>query len=78
MTPLTCAKKVSAQIQIEQHSYFRCVGKNVLHDFKSIATKVCSQISCKWNAIFEGNVVASIDRTSFDFQFEDFFSNLPL
>ena len=28
--------------------------------------------------MFESHVVASIDRTSFDFQFEDFLSNLPL
>ena len=28
--------------------------------------------------MFESHVVTSVDRTSFDFRFEDFFSNLPL
>ena len=27
--------------------------------------------------MFEGHVVTSVDRTSLDFQFEDFWSNLP-
>ena len=51
---------------------------NVWRDSKSIATKVCSQFGSKWNVMFESHVVTSVDSTSFDFQFEDFFSNLPL
>ena len=49
-------------------------------DSESIATKVwsLSQIGSKWNAMFEGHAVTSVDRTSFNFLFEVFFSNLPL
>ena len=54
------------------------LGNDVRHDSESIATKVCSQIGRKWNAMFESHVVTSVDRTSFDFRFEDFLSNLPL
>ena len=32
------------------------LGHNVWHDSESIATKVCSQIGRKWNAIFESHV----------------------
>ena len=72
----------SAQIWIEQHSYTErlqmAAHKNletgdVRRDSESITTKVCSQIGCKWNAIFENHVVTSIDRTRFDFQFWRFF-----
>ena len=54
------------------------LGNDVSHNSESIATKVCSQIGRKWNAMFESHVVTSVDRTSFDFRFEDFLSNLPL
>ena len=54
------------------------LGNDVRRDFQSIATKVCSQIGSKWNAMFEGHVVTNVDRTSFDLRFEDFLSNLPL
>ena len=37
-----------------------------------------AQIGLKWNVIFESSVEISIDRTSFYFLFEDFFSNLLL
>ena len=37
-----------------------------------------SQIGSKWNAIFEGHLVTSVDRMSVNFQFEDFLSNLSL
>ena len=49
---------------------------DVWRDSESIATKVCSQIGRKWNAMFESHVVTSVDRTSFDFRFEDFLSYL--
>ena len=39
-----------------------------------IAIKVCSQIGCKWNAIFEIHVVTSVDRMSFDFDFKIFWA----
>ena len=52
------------------------LGNYVRRDSESIATKVCSQISCKWNVMFESHVVTSVDRTSFDFRFEDFLSYL--
>ena len=48
------------------------------HDSESIATKVCSQISSKRNAMFEIHSETSIDRTSFNFRFNFFFSNLLL
>ena len=54
------------------------LGNDVRRDSESIATKVCSQIDSKWNVMFESHVVTSVDRTSFYFQFEYFFSNLPL
>ena len=43
------------------------LGNDVRRDSESIATKVCSQIS---------HVVTSVDRTSFNFRFEDFLSYL--
>ena len=49
------------------------LGNDVRRDSESIATKVCSQIGSKWNAMFESHVVSSVDRTSFNFRFEDFF-----
>ena len=76
------------QIRIEQRSDYRwrrskAFGNDVLPDSESIATKLCSQNSRISNAMFESHVVrevlvTSVDRTSFDFQFEDFLSNLPL
>ena len=51
---------------------------NVWHDFELIATKVCSQIGRKWNAMFESHAVTSVDRMSFNYGFEDFLSNLSL
>ena len=59
-------------------SYTQKLGNNVWRDSKSIATKVCSQISRKSIAMFERHVVTSVDKTSFNFGIEDFFSNLPL
>ena len=41
-----------------------------------MATKVCSQIGCKRNEMFE-HVETSIDTKNFDLLFEDFLSNLP-
>ena len=59
-----CAKK-SAALGSGQK-----VGNDLLHDSELIATKVCSQISCKWNEMFESHVVEScINRTSLDFLF---------
>ena len=49
------------------------LGSDVRCDSESITTKVCSQIGCKWNAMFESHVVTSVDRTSFDFRFSIFF-----
>ena len=43
------------------------LGNYVRRDSESIATKVCSQICSKWNAIFGSHVVSSVDKTSFDF-----------
>ena len=64
------------------HGGAQNLGNNVRRDSESIgttiATKVCSQIGRKWNVMFEGHVVTSVDRTSFDFRFEDFLSSLPL
>ena len=54
------------------------LGNNVWHDSDSIATKICSQLGCKWNEMFESHAVTRVDRKSFDFQFEFFFSNLTL
>ena len=54
------------------------LGNDVRRDSESIATKVCSQIGRKWNAMFESHVETYIDRTSFNFRFEDFFNSLPL
>ena len=48
----------------------RKLGNDVRRDSELITTRVCSQISCKW-------IMTSLDRTSFDFRFEDFLSNLP-
>ena len=48
-------------------------GNDVRHNSESITTKICSQISRKCNAMFESHLVTSVDRTSFDFLFEDFF-----
>ena len=39
-----------------------------------IATKVCSQVSCKWNAMFESHVVTSIDRMSIIFLLKIFWA----
>ena len=47
---------------------------DIWHDSESIPTKVCSRIGRKWNAVFESHVVTSFYRTSFDFQFEDFWA----
>ena len=49
---------------------------DVWRDSESMTTKVYSQICRKWSAMFESHVVTSVDRTSFNFQFEDFFSYL--
>ena len=49
------------------------LGSDVWHDSESIATKVSSQIGRKWNAMFESHIVTIVDRTSFNFRFEDFF-----
>ena len=69
-------QRASGQIWIKQHKYFRCwrakAGNNVWHDSESIATKVCSKIGCKWNVMFENNLVTSIGRASFNFLSEDF------
>ena len=46
------------------------------HETESIANKVFSQIGHKWNAVLESQVESCIAWTSFDFRFEDFFSNL--
>ena len=54
------------------------LGNDVRHNSESIATKVCSQNYHKWNVVFESHLVTSVDRTSFDFRFEDFLSNMPL
>ena len=48
------------------------LGNDVRRNSEWIATKLCSQIGRKWNAIFESHGVTSVDRTSFDFRFEDF------
>ena len=55
------------------------LGNNVWHDSESelIATKVCSRIGSKINAIFESSVETCIDWTSFGFLFEDFFEQSP-
>ena len=54
------------------------LGNDVWRNSESIATNVCSQIGRKWNVRFESHVVTSVEGTSFDFRFEDFFSNLRL
>ena len=41
----------------------------------AIATKVCNPIGSKWNAVFESHVVPSVDRTSFNYPFEDFLAS---
>ena len=43
------------------------LGNDVRRDSESIATKVCSQISSKWNGMCASHVVTSLDRTGFDF-----------
>ena len=60
------------------HGGAQKIGYDIWHDYESIATKVCSPIDRKWNAMFESHVVTSVDRTSFDFRFEDFLGNLSL
>ena len=35
------------------------LGNDVWYNSESIATKVCSQIGCKWNVIFKGHVVTT-------------------
>ena len=54
------------------------VVNNVWHDSELVATKLCSQIGCKWNAMFESDVETGIGWTNFYFWFEYFFSSLPL
>ena len=49
----------------------------VWHDSELIATKVCSQIGDKWNAMFESSIVAT-DQHWMDFWFEDFVSTTVL
>ena len=53
------------------------LGNDVRRDSESIATKVCRQIGRKWNAMCESHVATSVERTTFDNQFEDYLSNLP-
>ena len=45
------------------------LGNYVRRDSESIATKVCSQISCKWNAMFESHVVPTAQRWQDKLQF---------
>ena len=75
-------ERASAQIRIAQHSDFRWRRTNALRQclvwFWIDCNKVCSQIGRTWNAIFESHVVTSVDRSSFDFRFEDFLSNFSL
>ena len=53
------------------------LGNNLLHDYELSTTKVFSQISSKWNLNWKSKLVQTcIVWTSFDFQFEDFLSNL--
>ena len=56
-----------------------CAKPWKLHFSELIVFKVfCCQISCKWNAMFEGHVKNCIDWTSFHFLFKDFFSNMQM
>ena len=88
---MTCSRKGRLlRLRFESNSTGRAISdggtqklKNeVWHDSELIATKVCSPICSKRNAMFESHVtvvtVTSVDRTSFNFLFEDFCSNLPL
>ena len=55
--------------RIEQRSDFRWrrakLGNDIRRNSESIATKVCSQIGRKWNAIFESHIVTSLDSDTF-------------
>ena len=80
---MTCPRKGSllkfqSKSTAASDGWAQKLGNNVWHDSERIATKVCSQICCKWNAMFESSVETCIDWTSFDFHIEDFFSNLLL
>ena len=58
------------------------LGFNVRHDSELIATKVCSQISHKWNAMFESHVVTlkwpALTGRTLIFYLKIFLGNLPL
>ena len=75
-----CLLRFELNSTATSHGGAQKLGNDVWHDFKSIASKVCIQISRKRNAIFGRHVdwVTSVDRSSFDFRYEDFVSNLPL
>ena len=75
-------ERASAQVELSSTATsdggVQKLGNDIWHDSKSITTKVCSPINSKWNVMFENDVVTSLDRTSFNFQIEDFLSNLSL
>ena len=66
---------LNKKAQLLQMAARKCLG--TMSDWLSLILnqsqpKVCSQIGCKWNSMFESHVVTSVDRTSFYFGFEVF------
>ena len=65
-----------AQIQSDETAPYPRKGRLL----RSITTKVCSQISRKWNAMLESSIQPCSDQhwqDKIQFWFEDFLSNLP-
>ena len=54
------------------------LGNDLWREFKSIATKVCSQMSSRWNEMLETQVETCIDWLSFNFRFKYFLGNFQL
>ena len=69
----TCLRVFGNPETSKIHMKARRDACDVWHDSELIATKFCRQICRKWDAMFESNLVTSVDRTSFDFWFQVFF-----
>ena len=77
------SNRTAQQLQMAALKSLETMSCMILNRLQPKFAQRCSQISRKSNAMFESHVVrevlvTSVDRTSFDFQFEDFLSNLPL
>ena len=71
------SKGTAQQLQIAVHKSLEMMSGIVLNWSQANSATKWVLFCSKWNVMFEGNKETSIDRTSFNFWYEDFFSNMP-